>query len=173
MRSTRDPPELIIGDQKSSEAGEAGASIHLHMGQEFQRDQCWWHHEARLIESAWSMRWDFIHGARAPRVSSEVPMQGRHPKWQGWPGVFRGEVWCGMEQAKLRTLSQLLISDYLFGGSGGAESLLARFSVIFRHSPVEGLSPGKFVLMRVRSGRLSDLEGLRLSPVDTATGRRP
>ena len=37
---TKDPPEfIIICDQKSSKVGEASASIHLHMGQEFQRDQ--------------------------------------------------------------------------------------------------------------------------------------
>ena len=52
-------------------------------------------------------------------------------------------------------------------------SLLALFSVIFRHWRIEGLSPGKIVLMRVRSGRLSDLEGLRLRTADAATGRRP
>ena len=40
----RDPTEFIIGDQKRSEAGEASASIHLHMGQEFQR-----HHGANDI----------------------------------------------------------------------------------------------------------------------------
>ena len=39
-RRTRDPLEFIINDQKSSEAGEASASIHSRMGQEFQRDQC-------------------------------------------------------------------------------------------------------------------------------------
>ena len=37
---TRDPLEFIINDQESSEAGEASASIHSRMGQEFQRDQC-------------------------------------------------------------------------------------------------------------------------------------
>ena len=37
---TRDPLEFIINDQKSSEAGEASASIHSRMGQKFQRDQC-------------------------------------------------------------------------------------------------------------------------------------
>ena len=37
---TRDPLEFIRNGQKSSEAGEASASIHSRMGQEFQRDQC-------------------------------------------------------------------------------------------------------------------------------------
>ena len=30
-------------------------------------------------------------GAGAPRVSSEVPMEGRHPKWRGWPGALQEE----------------------------------------------------------------------------------
>ena len=58
-------------------------------------------------------------------------MEGRHPKWRGWLGAFHEIKRNGA--GKTENSHCILITDYLFDGSGGVESLLALFSVIFRH----------------------------------------